>query len=129
MTALSPKDLARRIEHARAAGLLARDPANNPRILAERALVQRKNQSPSAVIALEILSQILPDDTYVSELRIEGDKVRLSGITHDAPRLVRVIEQTRHFSQATFFAPITPSEGGDHFNIEARMEPNFSTEP
>jgi general secretion pathway protein L len=124
-------DLARRIEHTRRAALLARDPPNNLRTLAERALVQRKNQSPSAVIALEILSQIVPDDTYVNELRIEGDKVRLSGITHDAPRLVRLIERTRHFTQATFFAPITrsPSEDGDHFSIEARMEPNFAVKP
>jgi general secretion pathway protein L len=124
-------ELARSIEHDRAAALLARDAPSNPRILAERALVQRKNQSPSAVIALEILSQILPDDTYVNELRIERDKVRLSGITRDAPRLIRLIEQTEHFSQATFFAAITgsPSESGDRFNIEARMEPNFSLKP
>jgi len=123
------EELALRIEHTRAAASSARDPVNNPQVLAERALVQRKNQSPSAVIALEILSRIVPDDTYLNELHIEGDKVRLSGITHDAPRLVRVIENTRHFRQATFFAPITPSEGGDHFNIEAQMEPNFSVEP
>jgi general secretion pathway protein L len=124
-------DLAGRIARSQAAALSARDTPGNPRTLAERALVQRKNQSPSAVIALEILSRILPDDTYVTELRIEGDKVRLSGITSDAPRLIRLIEQTRHFSQATFFAPITrsPSESGDRFNIEARMEPNFSLTP
>lgn len=124
-------ELARSISRYRAGALKARDAPGDPKTLAERALVQRKNNSPSTVVALEILSQILPDNTYVTELRIEADKLRLTGITHDAPRLIRLIEQTRHFSQATFFAPITraPSDSGDRFNIEARMESNFLLTP
>ncbi len=80
---------------------------------------------------LEILSQILPDHTYVTELRLEGDKLRLSGITRDAPSLIRLIEQSRHFARATFFAPTTraPSDPGDRFNIEAQMVPVFSARP
>jgi general secretion pathway protein L len=42
-----------------------------------------------------------------------------------------LIEGTRHFSQATFFAPITrsTSDTGDRFSIETQMEPNFSLTP
>jgi general secretion pathway protein L len=124
-------ELARRISQRRAAALSSRDAPGDPKTVAERALVQRRNQSPSAVIALEILSQILPDSTYVTELHIERDKLRLSGITRDAPGLIRLIEQTRHFSHATFFAPITraASQSGDRFDIEAQMEANFSLTP
>lgn len=124
-------DLARRIARQRAAMLSASHTAADPRTVAERMLARRKNESPSAVIALDILSQILPDTTYVTEMNIEGNKVRLTGVTHDAPQLIRLMEQTRHFSQATFFAPITtsPSGAGDRFSIEARMEPNFSLTP
>jgi general secretion pathway protein L len=124
-------ELARQIAQRRAAALSLRNAPGDPKTVAERALAARKNQSPSAVIALEILSQILPDDTYVTELRIEPGRLRLSGITHDAPRLIRLIEQTHHFRQATFFAPITrsPSDTGDRFYIEARMVPNFSLTP
>ena len=39
------------------------------------------------MIVLEVLSQILPDHTYVTEFRIEGDKLRLMGVTRDAPSL------------------------------------------
>ena len=42
-------------------------------------------RAPSSVIVLEVLSQILPDHTYVTELRIEGDKLRVIGVTRDAP--------------------------------------------
>jgi general secretion pathway protein L len=124
-------ELARQIARARAAALAARNTPSDPKLLAERALARRKNESPSAVIALEILSQILPDNTYLTELRIDSDKVRLTGITHDAPNLIRLIEESHHFSQAAFFAPITrsSSDPGDRFNIEARMEPDFSLAP
>lgn len=123
--------VARRIVQRRTAAIAARNNAGDPKMIAERALAQRKNGSPSTVIALEILSQILPDNTYVTELRIEDDKVRLSGITHDAPELIRLIERTHHFKDATFFAPIThsSSEAGDRFSIEAKMEPDFSVTP
>lgn len=124
-------ELARQIAQIRDAALASRNAPRDPRILAEQALVRRKNESPSSVIALEILSKILPDNTYLTELQIDSDKLRLTGITRDAPDLIRLIEQSHHFSQATFFAPIThaSSEPGDRFSIEARMEPDFAVTP
>jgi len=124
-------ELAAQIAHIRAAALASRNAPRDPKMVSEQALVQRKNQTPSAVIALEILSRILPDNTYLTELRIDSDKVRLTGITRDAPDLIRLIEQSHHFAKATFFAPIThsPSEPGDRFSIEARMEPDFAVTP
>jgi general secretion pathway protein L len=91
-------------------------------------LERRRHESPSSVIVLEVLSQILPDHTYLTELRIQGDKMQVVGVTRDAPSLIRLIEQSQHFTRATFFAPTTrsPSEPGEHFHIEARIEPVFT---
>lgn len=124
-------ELARSIATRRAAVIAARNAPGDPLTEAERGLARRKNESPSTVIVLEVLSQILPDHTYVTEMRIEANKLRLSGVTNDAPGLIRLIEQSRQFTSATFFAPTTrgPSDSGDRFNIQAQMEPVFSPRP
>ena len=120
-------ELARQIANRRATMLGGREGSLDAATAALRNLERRKHESPSSVIVLEQLSQVLPDHTYVTELRIEGDKLRLIGITRDAPSLIGLIEQTQHFSHATFFAPTTrsPGEAGERFHIEARIEPSF----
>jgi general secretion pathway protein L len=121
------EDLSRRIAQVRAAARAARNGSAEQAVTGLRALERRKHEGPSTVMALEALSQILPDHTYVTELRIEGDKVRLTGITKDAPSLIALIEQSGRFSRATFFAPTTraPTDAGERFYIEAIMENTF----
>lgn len=121
-------EVARRIAERRAALRAAGDTALDPATAAQRMLERRKHESPSSVIVLETLSQILPDHTYVTELRIEGDKLRLIGLTRDAPSLIRLMEQSPHFTRATFFAPTTrsPADPGERFHIEALIQPVFA---
>jgi general secretion pathway protein L len=122
---------ARRIAERRATLLAAKNAREDPATAAERELARRKNETPSAVILLEVLSQILPDHTYVTELRLEDNKLRLTGISRDAPSLIRLIEQSHHFAHAAFFAPTTraPSDPGDRFHIEMQTLPVFAVRP
>ena len=96
---------------------------------AHRLLERRKRETPSTVLVLEALSEALPDHTYVTELRVEGDKLQVVGVTRDAPALIRLIEQSPHFTRATFFAPTTqaPGDPGERFHIEARIKPVFGS--
>jgi general secretion pathway protein L len=96
---------------------------------AETLLARRKQTSPSSVMVLEAISRVLPDTTYVTELRVEGDKMQVAGLTQDAPALIRLIEQSPQFTRATFFAPTTraPEEPGERFHVEAHVAPYFGS--
>ena len=92
-------------------------------------LAKRKQVTPSSVMVLEAVSRVLPDTTYVTELRIEGDKVQVVGMTQDAPSLIRLMEQSPQFTRATFFAPTTraQNEPGERFHIEAHITAYFGS--
>jgi general secretion pathway protein L len=96
---------------------------------AETLLAKRKQTSPSSVMVLEAISRVLPDSTYVTELRVEGDKVQVVGLTQDAPSLIKLMEQSPQFTRATFFAPTTrgQNEPGERFHIEAHITPYFGS--
>jgi general secretion pathway protein L len=116
-------ELARQISARRAAIRAGTDGGDRSPLAA---LERRKNETASSVIMLEALSQLLPDHTYVTELHLAGNKLQISGITRDAPSLIALMEQSRHFTRATFYAPTTraPSDPGERFHIETRVEPN-----
>jgi general secretion pathway protein L len=90
-------------------------------------LEKRKQTMPSSVMVIEELSAVLPDNTYATELRIEGDKLQVIGITQDAPSLIQIMEQSPGFTRATFFAPTTraANDPGERFHIEAHIRPHF----
>lgn len=115
-------ELARQISVRRAAVRAGADGGDHSPIAA---LERRKYETAASVIVLETLSRVLPDHTFISELHLAGDKLQISGITSNAPSLIPLIEQSQHFTRATFYAPTTraPSDPGERFHIEARVEP------
>lgn len=92
-------------------------------------LARRKHATPASVMVLDALSALLPDHTYATELRIEGQKVQVIGFTRDAASLISILEQSPHFARAAFFAPTTraPNEPGERFHIEVRARPYFGS--
>src|SRR6202041_2655844 len=119
------QELQRRISQRRAT--LRLDPNAGGSALS--LLAKRKQATPSSVMVLEAVTRVLPDTTYVTELRIEGDKIQVVGMTQDAPSLIRLMEQSPQFTAATFFAPPTraQNEPGERFHIEAHITAYFGS--
>lgn len=118
-------ELSAQIARARTAATALRDTAAGPRMTGLESLMWRKHAESPAVIVLDLLAQILPDHTYITELHIDGDKLQLIGVTRDAPSLIGLIEQSGRFTRATFFAPTTRSgsDPSERFHIETHIKP------
>jgi general secretion pathway protein L len=121
-------ELARQISQRRAAIRASSEGSERSPVAA---LERRKHETPASVIVLDALTQVLPDHTYVTELHLAGNKLQIVGITRDAPSLIPLIEQSRHFTRATFYAPTTrsSSDPGERFHIEAQIEPKNTANP
>ena len=97
---------------------------------AVQALDARKRATPAAVMVWEALARALPDDAYLTQLQLQGDKVEISGVAADAAALIKQIEQSPHFARATFTAPTTRSaDNKESFRIEAHVAPLFKVAP
>lgn len=85
----------------------------------------QKQQSAVAVVVLEVLSKVLPDDTSLTGMRVEDGHVKISGVTHSLPRLVSLLVATPFFSDATFTDPSERLEdGSDRFALDLAIRPN-----
>jgi general secretion pathway protein L len=87
-------------------------------------LRHRKLETTPMVLVLEGLTKVLPDNTYVTELHLADNKVQIVGVSADASSLIPLIEQSKTFKSATFFAPTTssPSDRNERFHIEAEIQ-------
>jgi general secretion pathway protein L len=93
---------------------------------AERAWLS-KEISISSVIVMEALSRGLPESAYVTEIRLENENLRITGLAYDAPGLLAPLERSKHMTDVHFFAPTARGPDGKlfRFSIEARVEPRI----
>lgn len=90
----------------------------------EAAAVQaRKAQAVPAVVLLDEITRLLPDDTYLSELRVSGRSIELSGLSRRASDLVGALEKCTYFGDATLTAPVTfdPNADRERFNLRLTL--------
>lgn len=94
------------------------------RLTDARGVLERERAQNTPVTAvLDELTKRLPDDTWLNQLRINGDEISISGFTETAPRLIEIIESSPAFSNATFVTPVRPDPktGKERFNIKLRI--------
>jgi general secretion pathway protein L len=86
-------------------------------------LVNRKSQTRSVSDLLLETTRLLPDDTWLTELRIAGGEMQIAGLTASASALVGLLERSDVFRNTTFRSPVTQdaASGRERFGVAVRI--------
>jgi general secretion pathway protein L len=87
-------------------------------------LSEKKRTQPSAILLLDELTRLLPKDTWVQQLNLNGNTLQIQGDTGSASKLIGLIENSRVLSGASFTAPLTKGAGEntEHFQLSAQVD-------
>jgi general secretion pathway protein L len=66
-----------------------------------------RSSRPSPLLVLEVLSRLLPDTVWLTETRLDGNELFISGLAEEASTLVPLVEAAPEFEQVRFQAPST----------------------
>jgi general secretion pathway protein L len=86
-------------------------------------LANRRRATPKAVEVLDAVTRLVPDHTWLQQLRIQGREIRLTGLSDAASGLVGAIEGSALFSEARFRSPVTQDAraGKERFTLSATI--------
>jgi len=87
-------------------------------------LAEHKRSTPSAIVFLDSLAQLLDDQTWLQRLDFDGRSLRLTGISQSPSALVETLETSSSFEDVRFDAFSRDRRTqADRFNLSAKVEP------
>ncbi len=86
-------------------------------------LPDKRREEPKLINVIEELTQVIPDNTWVEQFAVRGNRIELHGRSKEASALLPLIEKSPLFEGATFQSPITrdPRSGEDRFYLTAQI--------
>jgi general secretion pathway protein L len=86
-------------------------------------LLSRQKSEPSTTTILAEITQLLPDDTWLTALEISGRKLRLQGFSRSASHILPRLDDSHLLANARFEAPLTQETAGSaqRFDIAAEI--------
>jgi general secretion pathway protein L len=117
-------ELAPRVEAAKVAaqdGSRIRD--NIERLhTAAQSLVDRKSTEPMILELLDATTRIVPDDTWITEFEVDGQRVRINGESSVAASLIELFDRSPGFGKPEFGAPVTKVRNTERERFDLSIE-------
>lgn len=74
-------------------------------------------------LLLRELTEIMPENAYLSTFRLRNDRVELEGFAQSASDLVPLLEKSRQFRNVQFTSPVTKVQNNqERFSLNAELE-------
>ena len=88
-------------------------------------LLEKRRALPPVIVALEELTRILPDDTWVQQIDIKGKELQIQGETASSVKLIGLFEQSGRFYDPSFRSPLTKGQtaGSERYQLAMQMRP------
>ncbi len=74
------------------------------------------------LVLLKELTRLIPQDSWLTQLDIEKDSIKLRGESENANALIAILENSPYIKEVAFSSPVVKRRGKDVFNIEMKSE-------
>jgi Tfp pilus assembly protein PilN len=82
-----------------------------------------KGPASSKLQILALLSQTIPDHTWLYSLRLSAKQLEISGLSKSAADLIQLLDKTGLFAKTQFSSPIVnDASGNENFTIQAELK-------
>jgi len=90
---------------------------------AHDAVAAEKTRLGDTLEALAVITEILPDDSYLTEFTMRERKITLTGFSASAPKLITRLSADTRIRKPAFIAPVMKNESNhlDVFSIRAEL--------
>lgn len=94
-------------------------------------LIDNKYQAPSLLAALNELSLLLKEDTWLTHLQFTDKRMQIQGQSPAASALIGLLESSEYFSNVSFVSPLTQDKttGRERFQISLDVSIPVVTPP
>jgi len=91
-------------------------------------LTEAKTSSTPMTHILAELTALIPDHSYILQLEVDGEGIRLSGLADKASDLMSILDQSTMFASPEFRSAVTrdPRNGKERFQIAVELADNAS---
>ncbi len=86
-------------------------------------LIRHKQDEPSILVLLSALTELIPDDTWLTSFKYKDHKLQIQGQSPSATALISVLEDYPLFSDTRFVSPLTQDKktGLERFQISVKV--------
>ena len=91
---------------------------------AARFLNTEREKRPPVLVLLNEITRVIPDDTYLQRLIVNGCEAQLQGLSGSSQQLIELVNQSELLDGALFRGPISidPRSNRERFNLVATIE-------
>ena len=87
-------------------------------------LAAKTNTAPVLEV-LRVLTEILPDHTWVQQLDFKGKKVELRGLSGQSSLLLKLLEESGGFKNVAFISSVVQQRDKERFHLSAEIASPF----